>query len=56
MSYLAISLDDSTYEALRDVAARKGKSVPEIIRDALELYLRLATYTEQPPRPVKSTW
>ena len=56
MSYLAISLDDSTYEALRSVAARKGKSVPEVVREALALYLRLATYTEQPPRPVKREW
>ena len=56
MSYLAISLDDSTYEALRDVAARRGKTVPEIVREALRLYLRLATYTEQPPRPIKNTW
>ena len=56
MSYLAVELSDEVCEALRDVAARRGKTVPEIVREALMLYLRLAMYDAEPPRPVKREW
>jgi predicted DNA-binding protein len=40
-------------EKLRIISQETGKPVEKIIEEAIELYVKLATYREQPPRAWK---
>ena len=51
--YLAVVVDEETYEALKQLAARKGRDVPSLLRDAVRVYLALSKPMPVQPRLVR---